>query len=83
MAEVVEKAAHDDPEALRRRIAELERELARVRAGRSEPRVDLVEVEIPVLDEALTARLEATIAPLFGGPAACAAAGPVRARRRP
>jgi hypothetical protein len=63
MAEVVERATQEDPAALRRRIADLERELARARRAQPEPRVE--RVEVPVLDERLAARVEEAVAPLF------------------
>jgi uncharacterized protein len=65
MAAVVERAQADDPKVLRRRIAELERELAGIRATQPEPRVERIEVEVPVLSEDLVGRLEAAVAPLF------------------
>lgn len=48
MAETIEKAKADDPKELRKRIAQLERELAEARAATPEPVVETVEV--PVLD---------------------------------
>jgi uncharacterized protein len=65
IAATVEHAQADDPRVLRRRIAELERELARARAAQPEPRVERVEVQVPVLDDELVGLLEAAVAPLF------------------
>lgn len=50
----VERAKADDPKQLRKRIADLERDLAT--AGDREP--ERVEVPVPVLDEELVVRLE-------------------------
>jgi hypothetical protein len=63
IAATVERAHADDPKLLQRRIAELERELARARAAQPEPRVE--RVEVPVLSKDLVSRLEAAVAPLL------------------
>jgi len=65
IAATVEASKANDPKVLRRRIGDLERELAEARAARPEPRVERIEVEVPVLDAALVARVEAAVAPLF------------------
>jgi uncharacterized protein len=59
LAEVVKKAEQDDPKALRRQIAELQRELARKPAAAPPPTPVKVErVEVPVLKDAQVKRLE-------------------------
>jgi hypothetical protein len=54
IAETIERAAADDPDLLRRRIAELEQEIERLAADAPEPE----RVEVPVLSEEAIARLE-------------------------
>ena len=43
MAEVVQRAAENDPKALKRRVAELERELRQARAAASSPSTEILE----------------------------------------
>lgn len=52
MAGTLERAKADDPKALRKRIAELEREVAKKPAIAAEPEVRYERVEVPVVDEA-------------------------------
>jgi hypothetical protein len=59
MADVVKRAEADDPKVLRKRIAELERELAAARAEKPEVRVE--RVEVPVLKAELATRIEAAL----------------------
>jgi uncharacterized protein len=59
LAEVVEQAEKEDPKALRRRVAELERDLAK--ASRNIPEIipsKVERVEVPVLKDAQIARIE-------------------------
>ena len=62
----VERAQADNPKALRRRIADLERELAAERA-KPAPTAEPQLVEVPVLDPDLAGRLEDLLAPLSHG----------------
>jgi hypothetical protein len=57
MAETIERAAAEDPKQLRKRIAQLERDLA---AERAKPAPTPERVEVSVLPEDVVARLEAT-----------------------
>lgn len=59
MAETIAEAAKDDPTALRKRIAELERELKAKPAAAPAPKVETKVVEKPVLTEAQLRRFEA------------------------
>jgi uncharacterized protein len=62
LAEVVKKAEQDDPKALRRKIAELQRELARKPAAAPPAAPAKVErVEVPVLKDGQVKRLEAVL----------------------
>lgn len=61
MADTIEKAKADDPRELRRRIRDLERQLAE-RPTAPEPAVEFI--EIPLLDESLVARFEETVSEL-------------------
>lgn len=49
MAATIERAAAEDPKALRRRIIELERQLREAEERRPEPIVERVEVPVPVV----------------------------------
>jgi hypothetical protein len=53
MADAIERALADDPKALRARIVELEREL------KARPAAESVRVEVPLLDEATKASMDA------------------------
>ncbi len=66
MAETIERAKADDPKELRRRIADLERQLRTAPVAEpTEVRVEVpVEVEVPVLSEDLVLRLEAALEPV-------------------
>jgi hypothetical protein len=69
MAEVVAEAERDDPHALRRRIAELERELKDAPARHAPagpPRIERVEVPVPVLEAAQLERLEGVAGDMRG-----------------
>lgn len=61
IAATIERAKASDPKALTKRIRELEKALAARQQATSpaEPKVVEVPIEVPVLDEALVARLEA------------------------
>lgn len=64
MAEVIERSEADDPAMLRRRIRELEKQLAHNRpTAKAEPVVEKVveRVEVPVLPAATLDRLESTV----------------------
>lgn len=61
MADTIEKAKADDPTELKRRIRDLEQQLAAVQAATPEPVVE--HVEVPVLDEGLVLRLEQALEP--------------------
>jgi hypothetical protein len=76
MADVVKRAEADDPKALRKRIVELERELAAARAAQPEMRVE--RVEVPVLTKELAARIDAACTAFIrSGEAACEELGRV------
>ena len=62
MAETIEKAKADDPKLLRRRVAELERELAAERA-KPVPEPVVERVEVPVLAPEIVDQLEALLEP--------------------
>lgn len=63
----IEKARADDPRELRKRIGELERQLARAAVQPTpEPEVVVERVEVPVLDEGLVLRLEEALSPATG-----------------
>lgn len=61
LAETIERAKADDPRELRRRIAQLERDLATARASVPEPVIETVEV--PVLPAATLDQLRQVLAP--------------------
>jgi hypothetical protein len=61
MAETIERAEANDPKALRRRIAQLERDLRDARAATPEPLVE--EVEVPVLPDDLLESLAELLTP--------------------
>jgi hypothetical protein len=77
MTATIEKAKAEDPRELRRRIAELERQVAAKPA--TEVRVE--RVEVPVLDDAMIAKLVEAVGLLqgVGQPIAEASAGIIRA----
>ncbi len=64
MAETIERAKGEDPKELRRRIAQLERELEAAAADRPEPVIE--RVEVPVLDRQLVEDLEELLQPATG-----------------
>lgn len=51
MSAVVERAAEEDPKALRRRIADLERQLAAAPTAQPAPKPERVEVEVPIMTD--------------------------------
>lgn len=61
LAETIERVKADDPKELRRRIAQLERELAEARATVPEPLIE--EVEVPVLSTDVIAELQQVMKP--------------------
>jgi hypothetical protein len=65
MADTIEKAKADDPKELRRRIAQLDKELRAAKAERPQPEVVVERVEVPVFSDELVARLEAVADPVF------------------
>jgi uncharacterized protein len=58
MRDTIERAKANDPAALRRRVAELERDLARKPAAAPTAPAKIERVEVPVLKDAQIARLE-------------------------
>lgn len=63
LAETIERAKADDPKELRRRIAQLERDLADARAAVPEPLVE--EIEVPVLPAETIAELREALTPVL------------------
>lgn len=66
MAESIEKAKAEDPKELRRRVAELERQLRSSKVEAPAPEVVVERVEVPVLSEELVIRLEEALQPVAG-----------------
>lgn len=59
MAATIQRAKETDPKELRRQVVQLQGELARARAEKPTPQVQ--RVEIPVLDEGIARRVEASL----------------------
>lgn len=59
MTATIQRAKETDPRELRRQVMQLQGELARVRAEKPAPEIQ--RVEIPILDESIVRRLEATL----------------------
>lgn len=60
-------AAPDDPEVLRRRIAELERQLKEQRPPKAKTEVKIERVEVPVISDAQVLQLSEAIRPIVEG----------------
>ena len=61
MAATIERAKAEDPRELRRRIADLERQLTARPQAKAAPAQKVRTVEVPVLDEKMTARIERAV----------------------